>query len=153
MATNLTRFDPFNPFSDLGRLDPFRDFDDLFRTLSSNPMLRDNEASSRVRIDVTETENAYFVKADVPGMQKEDVKVAIEGNQVSISAEGKRDMGQQQGETTLRTERPTGRQMRTFVLPQEVDDTQAEAKYVDGVLELVLPKKQGGAGGKQLVIH
>jgi HSP20 family protein len=150
---NITRYDPFSPFSDVTRFDPFRDIEEIFKDFRLNSPLREVEATPRIRIDVSETEHAYFVKADIPGVKKEEIKVAIEGNQVSINTDIKRDITQKEGENVVRTERYVGKQMRNFTLAHEVDDGQAEAKYQDGVLELVLPKKAGGKAGKQLVIR
>lgn len=148
MANNLMRFDPFREMS---RLDPFRDMDDMFRDLAMTPGMRGGEGGARIRMDVDETDQNYQITADIPGVNKEDIKVAIDGNQVSISAQVKEEK-----ETTskgvLRSERYYGQQYRSITLPQEVDDTKAEARYEGGVLRLTLPKKPG-TGGKQLTIQ
>lgn len=148
MASSLMRFDPF---SDIARLDPFRTVNDLFRDLAPITALRGMESAPGIRMDVSETEKDYLVKADIPGVKKEDIKVSIDGNQVSVSAEVKEEkVASAAG--MIRSERYYGQQYRSFTLPQEVDDTKAEAKYEDGVLQLTLPKKPG-TGGKQLAIH
>ena len=87
-------------------------------------------------------------------MQKEDIKVSIHGNQVSLSAEVKNERNADAGSSggNLRSERYYGLVQRSFTLPQEVDDDQAEARYENGVLSLTLPKKMG-TGGKQLAIQ
>ena len=103
------------------------------------------------RMDVSETDQGYTVKADIPGVKKEDIKVNIEGNQVSISAQTQRE-SEQKSENMLCTERSWGQYYRSFSLPQAVDDTAAKAEYRDGVLELTLPKKAGGTSRK-LDIH
>ena len=74
-------------------------------------------------------------------MKKEDIQVSIDGNQVAISAEVKRQKEEKQGEKILRTERHYGKVYRAFALAQDVDQEQAQAKYENGVLELTLPKK------------
>lgn len=171
MANSLMRLDPFR---DIARFDPFRDMDELFRDFSP-PVFR-QEQTPRMRMDVTETDQAYTVKAEIPGVQKEDIKVAINGNQVSLTAEIKEEntvdtgagsvTGAGAGTGTgsggggsgssgggkLRTERYYGQLHRSFTLPQEVDDDQAGARYENGVLTLTLPKKVG-TGGKQLTIQ
>lgn len=147
MASNLTRFDPFR---DLARFDPFRDFDDIFRDFSP-AVLRGMDNGPRMRMDVTETEQDYTVKADLPGASKDDIKVAINGNQVSVTAEVKEEKSSGSG-GTLRNERYYGQVHRSFTLPQEVDDDKAEARYENGVLQLTLPKRVG-SGGKQLSIQ
>ena len=148
MANNLMRFDPFN---DIVRFEPFRGIDDLFRDLRLKPALRDFEAEPRIKMDVTETDQAYTVKAEIPGLKKEDIKVDIDRNQVSISAETKRETEEKEGKTVVRSERYYGQQFRSFTLANEIDDAKAVAKYQDGVLELTLPKKAGN-NGKKLVV-
>ncbi|MEO7580326.1 MAG: Hsp20/alpha crystallin family protein [Massilia sp.] len=148
MAGNITRFDPF---SDLARFDPFRGFDELFNDMRLSPRLRSMEAAPQVRMDVSENEQNYIVKAEIPGVKKDDIKVNIDGNQVSISAEMRKEE-QQTNNTALRSERSWGQYYRSFTLPQSVDDASASAQYNDGVLELTLPKK-GGGSAKTLEIH
>lgn len=148
MTNNLMRFDPF---SDIARFEPFRNMEDFFRDFRMMPALRGMEAEPRIRMDVSESDQAYMVKAEIPGVKKEDIKVAIDGNQVSVSAEV-REEKTQISESMIRSERYYGQQSRSFTLPQEVDDTKAEAKYHDGILELTLPKKPG-TGSKQLPIQ
>ncbi|HJV75651.1 MAG TPA: Hsp20 family protein, partial [Noviherbaspirillum sp.] len=78
---NLTRFDPFR---EMMRLDPFRNADDFLKEFSMLPSLRGMEAEPRIRVDVSETDQAFQIKADIPGVKKEDIKVSIEGGTVSI---------------------------------------------------------------------
>jgi HSP20 family protein len=150
MANSLMRLDPFREIS---RLDPFRDFDEMFRDFTPS-VLRNIDNAPRMRMDVTETEKEYVVKAEIPGVQKEDIKVAINGNQVSLTAEIKEEKSAGDGGKAgaLRSERYYGQLHRSFTLPQEVDDDQAEARYENGVLHLLLPKRMG-TGGKQLAIQ
>jgi HSP20 family protein len=132
MASNLTRFDPFR---DALRWSPLRSMEDFMRGF---------EPERQIRIDVNETDQAYLVKADMPGYKKEDIKIAIDGNLVSISATTQgQDEGTQGG--MVYSERYSGSQYRSFTLPQEVDESKTEAKYQDGVLNLTLPKKPGTA--------
>lgn len=148
MANNLMRFDPFR---DLTRFDPFRDIDELFRDFSPAAFRGGMEVAPRLRMDVNENEQEYLVKAEIPGVNKEDIKVAINGKQVSLSAEIKQEKSENEG-GSLRSERYYGQMQRSFMLPQEVDDEQAQARYENGVLHLTLPKRSGG-GGKQLAIQ
>ncbi|HEY0848088.1 MAG TPA: Hsp20/alpha crystallin family protein [Noviherbaspirillum sp.] len=149
MAGNLMRFDPIN---EMLRFDPFRNMDDLFREFSVMPSLRGYEPEPRIRLDVEEADEAYMVKADLPGVKKEDIKVAVEGNRVSISAECKREKEEKGNGNVVRSERYYGQQHRSFTLPQDVDETKAQASYSDGVLSLSLPKK-AGAGSKQITVQ
>lgn len=149
MANSLMRLDPFR---DIARFDPFRDMDEMFRDFAP-PVWRNADVAPRMRMDVSETEKEYLVKAEIPGVRKEDIKVAINGNQVSLSAEIKDEQPASTGKSgALRSERYYGQVQRSFTLPQDVDDDQAEARYENGVLHLTLPKKVG-TGGKQLAIQ
>jgi HSP20 family protein len=133
---NLTRF---NPLAELTRFDPFREFDEMFRL--PRGVLRSMPEEPQIRMDVTEDEKGYVVKAEIPGVHKEDIKVSIDGNRVSIEAEVRTEKEEKKGETVIRSERYYGNQYRGFTLAQEVDQGRAEATYESGVLSLSLPKK------------
>jgi HSP20 family protein len=148
MAGNVTRYDPL---SDFARLTPLRTIDELFRELAPRGAGREVQEPT-MAVEVTENDQAYTVRAEIPGAKKEDIKVDLRGNRVSISAEIKREAQQKEGDRLLRSELYYGTVQRTLVLEQEIDDTKAEAKYNDGVLELILPKKASG-GGSKLQIH
>ena len=107
--------------------------------------------TARIRVDVKETPEAYTVHAEIPGVKKEDIAIEIEGNEVTIAAEMKREVEAKDGERWLRAERFHGKAERRFALPQEIDEAQANARFADGVLELSLPKKQAAAGRKVVV--
>uniref|UniRef100_UPI0026302D8B Hsp20/alpha crystallin family protein n=1 Tax=Janthinobacterium sp. TaxID=1871054 RepID=UPI0026302D8B len=84
MANQLSTRDRFSP---VARFDPFSDMDELMRDFFS-PVLRLREtAAPHIRVDISETEQAYQVQADIPGVNKDDIKVSIDGSRVSISAE------------------------------------------------------------------
>lgn len=121
-------------------------FSDSFETAMRRffaPVAGELEAPElKMRIDVSEKDNAYVVKADIPGVKKEDINVRIDGNVVQIDAELKREKDiKGEGGKLLRSERYWGNVSRTFSLAQDVDDGKAQAKYADGVLTLELPKK------------
>ncbi len=137
---NITRFDPF---SELARFEPFSD--DFFRGFALRPFFRGAEIEPQMRLDVKEDEKAYSIKAEIPGVKKEDIKVSVDGNLVSISAEVKQEKEEKEGKKVVRSERYYGAVSRSFTLAQDVDQGGAQAKYTDGVLELTLPKKTGGA--------
>lgn len=134
------------------RFDPFFDtpFDDLFRggwwptRWAGKPM--------QARMDVSEGANAYTVKAELPGVKREDIRVVIERNQVTISGEVKEEKEDKRGEEVLAQERYYGKITRSFTLGHEIDQTKAEAKYTDGVLQLTLPKR-APSGGKEISIQ
>lgn len=103
------------------------------------------DAPGEIRVDVTETDKDYEVRAQVPGAKKEDIRVSIDGNFVSITAEVKRESEEskgKKGEHTLVRELYCGAAARSFSLAREVDDKAALATFEDGVLKLLLPKKQ-----------
>lgn len=98
----------------------------------------------QIKIDVKESDKAYTVHAEVPGVAKEDIHVSLDGNMVTLQAEVKQQDQQTKDEKVLRSERYFGSVARSFQLPQDVDQSQAKAKYENGVLTLTLPKKTGG---------
>ncbi len=140
---NITRFDPFNEL-----------VDDLFKGFLVRPVAYANngEALPRVKVDVAEKNGAYTVVAELPGVKKEDIQVTIDGAEVTLAAEIKREKEVTDDERVLHTERTFGKVSRSFSLPQEVDEAKAEAKFRDGVLELTLPKK-AAAARKQVTIQ
>ena len=97
------------------------------------------------RVDIFKKDGTLVVKADLPGMKREDIQVDIDGNQISVRAEVKKEREEKKGEKTVYSERSYGMVSRSFALPVEVDEQGAKAEYKDGVLNLVLPKKAGGA--------
>jgi HSP20 family protein len=131
----------YDPFADVGVEDLFRGF---FRPVRSN----ERAAPAAIKLDVAESDKGYTVHAEIPGVTKDDIQVAIEGNQVTISAEVKRSGEVKEGDRVLRTERYYGAVYRSFTLPVELDETASEAKYENGVLELKLAKKPAVAGRK-----
>jgi HSP20 family protein len=130
----------YGPFADAG-------FEDLVRSFFK-PVRESRETAAPIKVDVTEKPEAFVVRAEVPGVAKDDIHVTIEGNQVTISAEVKRETEQKEGERVLRSERYYGAVYRSFVLPVELDEATSQAKYENGVLELTLAKKAQVAGRK-----
>ena len=128
---NITRYDPFN------------DIDDIFKGLFVRPMRFDLEGAPqmKMRIDVTKTDDTYAVKADIPGVKKDDIQVSVDGNEVTISGEVRKETEEKKGEEVLRSERYYGKISRSFTLPHDVDEAKVVAKYADGVLKVTLPMK------------
>lgn len=127
---NMVRFDPW---------------DDLFRGFFVKPVdlptgMSANDTQT-IRMDVREDKDAYHVVAEMPGVRKEDIHVAVDGSAVSISAEVKQQKEVKEGERLLRSERYFGQVSRSFQLAQDVDDERAVAQFDNGVLELTLPKR------------
>jgi HSP20 family protein len=140
--------------SNLTLLDPVfgNDFEAALRRFFSPSVFEGEAAPLRMRIDVKENDKAFTVQADIPGVKKEDIHVKIDGNVVRIDAESKNEKESKgNGDKILRSERYYGSVSRTFSLGQDVDDTKVQAKYVDGVLTLELPKKAPAASSKIIV--
>ena len=122
--------------------------DDMFRGLL-RPWRADLAARSpQIKLDVNEAEGNYTVKAEVPGVRKEDIDVRIKGNQVTISAEVKKDTEEKKDGRVLRSERQYGYASRSFTLASDVDEAKSVAKYQDGILELTLPKRTSTSSGR-----
>jgi HSP20 family protein len=94
------------------------------------------------RIDVTESDKAYIVEAEIPGVAKENIKISVDGKNVTLEAEVKREVEQKEGETVVFAERSVKKFSRSFTLATEVDDERTVAKLENGVLTLTLPKKE-----------
>jgi len=116
-------------------------FDDLFRGFFMRPVRFEGQQEIQIKLDVSEDDKAYSIRAEIPGVKKEDIHVNIDGSQIVISAEVKNEKEMKEGERLLRSERYFGKISRTFILDQDVDEETAQAKYTNGVLELHLPKR------------
>ena len=141
--------------SNLRLLDPnFGDsFESAMRRFFPPTALEADAPQLKMRIDVTENDKAYTVKADIPGVNKDDINVRVEGNMVSIDAEAKGEKETKgSGDKVLRTERYYGSISRSFSLAQDVDASKVQARYVDGVLTLELPKAAPG-GSRRIAIQ
>lgn len=140
--------------SNINRFDPFGDLvDNLFKGYLVRPVWNEaNDAAVRMKVDVAERGNSYVVHAELPGVRREDIQVTIDGAQVTLAAEVKREKEANEGERWLHVERSIGKATRSFALPQEIDEAKADAKFRDGVLELTLPKK-AAAARKQITIQ
>ena len=139
---NITRFSPFDEA-----------FDDLFRGFLVRPVSYEHPAgAAQFRVDVSENDQAYTLRAEIPGVKKEDINVSIDGDTVAISAEVKNEKDVKNGDRVLRSERYFGKVYRAFTLGQAVEEAGSHAKYADGVLELTLPKK-AAAQAKRIAIQ
>lgn len=130
------------PREEVARFDPFREMESFFRTPRLRSWLAEHDGEPEMRMDITEDDKAYHVKAELPGIKKEDIRVEIDGNEVSISGEVRKQR-EEKGESIVRSERYYGKQFRSFTLRHDIDQAKATAKYEDGVLELSLPKQEG----------
>ena len=128
-------------------------FDDFFRDVSPGFYVRPLHGEplpspGQIKMDVKEGDGGYTVSAEIPGVKKEDIHVTIEGGMVTVRAEVKQEDTQTKDDKVLRSERYYGSVSRGISLPQDIDQSQAKAKYDNGVLTLTLPKKQGNGSQK-----
>lgn len=131
-------------------VDPGEDF---FRSFLK-PWRQENwPATPQIKIDVHEDDQGYTVKAEIPGVRKEDIDVRIEGNQIQIGAEVKQTQESREKARVLRTERYYGYVSRAFSLAHDIDRNAASARYQDGVLELKLPKAAPSATSRKLAVE
>jgi HSP20 family protein len=139
--------------SNLISYDPFVDtgMDELFRGFFKPVRFDGPRAPVTIKMDVTENDKGYLVHAEMPGVKKEDIHVDIDGDQVTITAEVKRETEKKEGDKLLRSERYYGNVYRSFTLPHELDEAMSDAKFANGVLELNLVPKAPVAGKKLTV--
>ena len=129
-------------------------FPEVFRRLMRPVAVAGLDNQPEIRRDVTEREKDFLVRAEVAGAKKDDIRVQIERNHVSITAEVRQQKEQKDDKTgrVLLQESSFGAAMRAFSLPCEIDDKASNAKLEDGVLTLTLPKREGG-GSRMLPIQ
>lgn len=139
----MNRLTHWNPFRGMAKIDAPGGVDDFFREFGLRPGWRDFEGMPDIKIDVSEVDGSYAIKADVPGVKKDDIEVTVDGRQVTIAAESHHEVERKEGDS-LYSERSTGRIFRAFMLPTEADASGAAASYENGVLALKLPKKDNG---------
>jgi HSP20 family protein len=131
---NITRYDPFEDF--------FKDFGKGFWV---KPFAMPAETELTMKIDVKEDDKGFTVKADIPGVKKEDIQIDVDEDRVALRAEVKQEKEEKKGEKVVYSERSYGMVSRSFALPAAVDAKGAKAEYKDGVLNLLLPKKSNGS--------
>ena len=139
----------------MNALTRFERLDDMFPELVRRfmrPTQMNFDAPGEIRVDVSETDKDYQVRAEIPGVKKEDIRVSIDRNFVSISAEVKQEKEEKSGARSLVKEMYYGSAARGFSLAQEVDEGTSVAKYENGVLTLTLHKRKEAAS-KTLAIQ
>jgi HSP20 family protein len=131
----ITRYNPFEDF-----------FQDFGKGFFVRPVGFPAETELAMKIDVKEDDKRYTVKAEIPGVKKEDIQIEIDNDQVSLRAEVKREKEEKKDEKIVYSERSYGMVSRSFTLPAAVETSDAQAEYKDGVLTLTLRKKANGNG-------
>ena len=135
----------------LVRWDPFRELEEVSDRLNrvfgrSLTGKSDGKETMTVAdwtpsVDISETEGEYVIKAELPEVKKDDVKITLEEGVLSIQGERKHEK-EEKGKKFHRIERAYGRFVRSFVVPGYVDEAKIKAEYQDGVLQLHLPKSE-----------
>jgi len=128
----------WEPFSDLVSLRD--DMDQLFETFFGQHS-EDRKGFWTPILDIEESNGNIVVKAEIPGMEKDEIKVSVRNNMLSISGERKQEI-ETKDKTFHRIERSYGKFSRTITLPSEVDADKIKAAYKDGVLNITLPKPE-----------
>lgn len=126
------------------RFEPLRDLENfhsrVMRYFDDFPSLQNRATESfSPRIDISEDDNSIFVNTELPGVKKEDIKLTIEDNILTIEGE-KKNEDEKKEKNYYRTERVYGKFHRSFTLPVEVDPDKVEAKYEDGTLKISMAK-------------
>ncbi len=134
----------------LVRWDPFRELEEMSERLNrmfARPAVRTNGKETMIvadwtpSVDISETEGEYVIKAELPEVKKEDVKVTVENGVLTMQGE-RRQEKEEKGKRYHRIERSYGSFIRSFSLPESVDEDAVKAEYKDGVLSLHLPKSE-----------
>ncbi|MBX7231016.1 MAG: Hsp20/alpha crystallin family protein [Bdellovibrionales bacterium] len=134
-------WDPFREFG-LQPRGVERFFDDLF----SNRLQRNDKNMIQPNVEVHETKNMYLMKFDLPGLNKDQIKVDLHDNTLTVSGERKDKVeGEDKDKKTHFSEVYYGSFLRTFTFPESVDGEKVEAKYENGVLSLSIPKQEASA--------
>lgn len=130
----------------LVRFDPFRELEDLStrfgRLMGVSPRFTDDDTTPfrwAPAVDVEENEKEYLIKADLPDMKKDDVKVNIQDGVLVVEGERKQEK-EEKNKKFHRVERSYGRFVRRLTVPADVDSGKVQADYKDGVLSVHLPK-------------
>ncbi len=138
---NITRL---NPFDDL--------FNDFGKGFWLKPMSGTGESELTMKVDVKEDDRGFLIKADIPGVKKEDIQIDVEDDRVSLCAEIRQEKDDKKGEKIVYSERRYGIVRRSFRLPASVDANDAKAEYRDGVLSVTLSKKRDGSSKRIIVM-
>ena len=135
MAMDITRWDPWKDLRD--EID--RVFDSFFGRYPA--ISKEQEGYFVPAIDVEETEKEYIVKAELPGLSKDDIKISLRDNSITIYGERKKEK-EEKGKTYHRVEMVYGKFSRTIELPEEIVPDKAKAEYKNGILTVTLPKSE-----------
>lgn len=129
--SQLRHYDPF-------AIEPVNDmFQSILRSFRGNM-----DSGLPFKVDVTESDTAYSVVAEIPGAKKDDIEVTVDRGTVMIAAKVERTSEQKEGARVLRSERYSGAMQRMFTLDASIDESKVDATYENGLLRVTLPKKE-----------
>ena len=121
----------------------FSDVDNIVSGFFRAPMTPSLDTSVRLpAIDICETDSAYLVKTDLPGMRNQDLDITIDDGVLTINAEHAEETDEKEKGRLIRRERSYGKFSRSLRIGKDVDDKNVTAKYQEGILSLTLPKKE-----------
>lgn len=115
-------------------------------------LLKSNFGSELLRVDIKEDEKQYVIHADAPGISKDEVNVTFDKGILNIEISERKDTEVKEGEKIIRTERFLSQRSRSFSLGDKVDEQNIDADLKDGVLTIVLPKKESAQVVKKIEI-
>ena len=116
-------------------------FSDVFDSLINDSILNDRFVNKTPAVNIAETENEFHIELAVPGLKKEDFKISLDKNVLSVSAEKKAE-NVEEGKKYSKREYSYNSFVRSFTLPESADYGKIDAAYVDGVLKLSVAKKE-----------
>lgn len=134
---NLVKWDPFRELEDVSNR--------LNRIFSRSPSRAESSQESLTvadwspSADITETDVAYVIKAEIPGVKKEDIKVAIQDGMLTMQGERKMEK-EEKGKKFHRVECSYGSFVRSFRMPEDADENSVKAEFKDGILNVTLAK-------------
>jgi HSP20 family protein len=137
----------FNPHSELADL-----FDDLFGNQKKEKMER-RQYDCSPSTNILETNENFKLEMALPGVKKEDVKIDLEKNILNISSEKQSEEATNENEKYTRREFVYGTFCRSFTLPETIDTDNIKAEVKDGILTVVLPKKEETRISKQISVN
>jgi len=120
-------------------VNPF--FNDVFESILNDSFLSDKLSARVPAVNIAETENEFHIELAVPGLKKEDFKINLDKNVLSISAE-KKEENIEEGKKYSKKEYSYNSFVRSFTLPETVDHAKIDAQYTDGILKLTVAKKE-----------
>jgi len=126
--------------------DPWREIDDLFDRYSragspQNKLRTGSDGDWAPRVDIAETSKQFLIKAEIPEVRKEDVRVSLENGVLTIHGERRKE-SEESGKRFHRIERQYGSFTRRFTLPENVDQGKVEATFKEGMLNIAIEKTE-----------